>query len=406
MDKRPRKELIDSMREKLRNFEEPYDRSEWEYFKQHRNKKHKKPVPLFVKLAGIAAALVVVVYASVQVLPLFDRSDVAGKHILKDRQPTQPHMGNEQADSQSVDSVIKPVNEETPESITIVTVHAEVARDRKQILLDEMRSTAVQPHTITFDDVEATAPSDRILTNPRSAGAGIIHRKMKRSPLGPRRSLQIDLAGIAGWVGSWPDVSGVDVGGNITPLFTNKGFSIGGGVSARLPLSNRLKAEIGVSYLNLKVGQDNKVNPADTITSQLASVRHSVGMVALPLSLNYAISENVSASLGLTPFRVIRDQRTEILQRNKWVTNDFSPGDSTRGRMVTERTRLQRPDSVYMGNSYLGFVKLSAQYNPPILRRRNLVLEPFVAMPVGKLREDEHRWLNGGVSIRFYLHRK
>lgn len=323
MDKRPRKELIDSMREKLRNFEEPYNRSEWEYFKQHRNERRKKPVPLFVKLAGIAAALVVVVYASVHVLPLLDRSEEAGKQSVKDSLRTPSDLGNEQAVSQAVDSITEPVFEAATQSRAPAQVRKETVTDKKPVLTDSTGEMALRPQAIPLGDGVEKAAIGRILANPQVVGAGIIHQNMKTSPRGPRRALHINLSGIKEWLGSWPDAGGVDVGGNITPLFTNKGFSVGGGVSARLLLSNRLKAEIGVSYLNVKVGQDNKVNPADTITSQLASVRHSVGMVALPLSLNYAISENVSASLGLTPFRVIRDQRTELLQRNKWVTDGF-----------------------------------------------------------------------------------
>lgn len=172
-------------------------------------------------------------------------------------------------------------------------------------------------------------------------------------------------------------------------------------ITARLPLSDRLSAEIGVSYEHLKVGEDKEADPADTVSLQVVGVRHAVGMVSVPVSLNYAISENFAASLGLVPFRVVRDQRTDILQRNRWVSG-ASSGD-TAGRLIVERARMKQADSVYMGNTYFGFIRLSGQYTPPILPRRNLVLAPFVAVPVGRLRNDEYHWLHGGVSIRFYL---
>lgn len=403
MDKRPRKELIDSMREKLRNFEEPYDPSEWAYFKKYRRRKCKKPIPLFVRLAGIAAALVVVVYASVQVLPLLDRSDEAGERSVKDSLRTPSDLRKEQAVPPAVDSITEPVIEAIPQSSALAPVRRETVADKKPVLAAKPGEMAMRPQAISLGDGVEEASSDGILATPRSVMADIIHQSVKTSPRGPRRGLRINLSGIAAWRGGWPDAGRVDVGGHVTPLLTNRGFSVGLGASARLPLSNRLQAEIGVSYLNMKVGQDNELDPADTLTSPLAGVRHAVGMVALPLSLNYAISENVSISFGLTPFRVVRDQRTDVLQRNRWISGGLSPGDSTRGRMVAERTRSRWADSLYRGNTYVGFVKLSARYNPPILRRRNLVLEPFVAIPVGKLRDDEHRWLNGGVSIRFYF---
>src|SRR5690606_21294207 len=95
-----------------------YDRSEWEHFQQHRNGKRRKPIPLFVKLAGIAATLVVVVYASVRVLPLLDRADDVGEQIPSEvpRPHPRPDQGKEQADSLTVDSLVKPTEEQTRES--------------------------------------------------------------------------------------------------------------------------------------------------------------------------------------------------------------------------------------------------------------------------------------------------
>ncbi|MEC3881398.1 hypothetical protein [Parapedobacter sp. 10938] len=405
MDKRPRKELIDGLRDSLRNFEERYDRSEWEHFQQHRNGKRRKPVPLFVKLAGIAVALVVVVYASVRVLPLLDRTDDAGKHTPSEVPHPRPDEGKEQADSLTVDSLVTPTEGQTRESTNVPTAQSEntIIQTRNSMVSDlipreEVGNTGAHQHRKAIARVETNAPIVCSPANQRPARTGIVKRKIARSPQGGRKPLHIDLPKIGGWSWGWPTFSGINVGAHISPVLTNKGFSLGGGVSARLPLTNRLTAEIGVSYLNVKVGQDKEADPADTVSLQVVGVQNAVGMVAVPVSLNYAISENFGASLGLVPFRVVRDQRTDILQRNRWVGN----GDGT-GRLEGERSVMKRADSVYMGNTYLGFVRLSGQYTPPILPRRNLVLAPFVAVPVGRLWNDDYRWLHGGVSVRWYL---
>src|SRR5690606_39963833 len=109
MDKRPRKELIDGLRDSLRNFEERYDRSEWEHFQRQRNKRRRKPIPLFVKLAGIAASLFLMVYASVRILPLLDFTDDAGKHIPSEVTSPQKEPEQENPDSLVVDSIAKSI---------------------------------------------------------------------------------------------------------------------------------------------------------------------------------------------------------------------------------------------------------------------------------------------------------
>lgn len=400
MDKRPRKELIDGLRDSLRNFEERYDRSEWEHFQQHRNGKRRKPIPLFVKLAGIAAMIIVMVYASVRVLPLLDRTDDDVKHTTSEvYRPRFDNGKEEHVDSPTVDSLVQPVEEETVD-VAVQTGHTVVW---EQMPRREAYIVGPRPHRKVITRIETNAPIFRSSENQRPIITGIVRRNIEGSPQRADKSLLNDLPKIGDWTLRWPAFSGIDVGVHITPLFTNKGFSLGGGVSAQLPLTDRLGAEIGVSYLNVKVGQDKEADLADTVSMQLVGVRNSVGLVALPLSLNYEISERFTVSLGLSPFRVVRDQRTDILQRNRWISGNVSSSDSTGGRLVTERTRSQRADSVYMGNTYLGFVQLSGMYTPSILPRRNLVLMPFVAVPMGRLRKEENSWLHGGVSIRFYL---
>ena len=405
MDKRPKKELIDGLRDSLRHYEERYDRAEWEHFQQQRHARRRKPIPLVVKLAGIAASLFLMVYASVQVLPLLNNGDDAGKRAPSEA-PHLPKDGNRllRPDSLDVDSATQAVEQDTPpeapgeamvrESSSMPRVEATPPGGADGV--HETDGTSAHEHRR-----EHAAPAvvnrakrmDVIQKVPRGRVIGTIRRPMHRQP---NRPAPLDLPRWRPGI----DFNGIDVGFNITPALTNKGFSLGGGVSAQLPLSNRLSVEVAVSYVKLTVGQDNEADPTDTINLQVVGIRNRIGAVAVPVSLNYAISENFAASFGLMPFRVVRGQHTDILQRYRWVHNgDAAPG----GRLMTERTHMKRPDSLYVGNTYLGFLQLSGRYSPPILRQSNLVLAPFVAFPVGKLRDDDHRWLHGGVSVRWYM---
>lgn len=413
MDKRPRKELIEGLRDSLRDFEERYDRSEWENFQQQRNKTRRKRVPLFVKLAGIAASLFLVVYGSVRILPLLDHAENDRKH-----EPTAvPHQSK--PDSLNVDSLASVheaiVREREGSEPTVRSDQSEVKewgrpkagvrsavkwQHQKQrvehIQRIEQHAPVAKPSTVSQQPI-----GDNSLPTVRLSPEGDRHPGQSRERSGKR--LRVNLPEMDGININWPKISGIKMGANVTPAFTNKGFSLGGGVSARLPLAKRLSMEVGVSYLNIKVGQDKEADPTDTVSLQRVGMRKSLGMVALPVSLNYTISESFSASLGLSPFRVVQGRHTDNLLRYRWAHSGATSGDSTGGRLVHERSRIQRPDSVYTGNTYIGFIQLSGQYSPLILQRRNLVLAPYVAIPLGQLRTDRYRWLHGGVSIRWYF---
>ncbi len=382
MDKRSRKELIAGIRDSLGNFEERYDRSEWERFQRQRKNKHRNPVPLFVKLAGIAASLFLMVYASVRFLPFFEGDDDAGKPMPK----VMPHLPKEN-------------KQEAPDTLAVDSMMPVVRRDIRDVH-DSAGPPVARQHPfplaapIRNDDgaVREEADIRKVATHIGNTGAlagpSAKGQPLKRVPLQKRPNQKLGTA-----------FSSVEVGVNLTPAFTNKGFALGGGVSARIPLSSRISTEVGVSYMNLKVGKDMEADRTDTVSLQTVGIRNAVGMVALPVSVNYTFTEYFSAALGLVPFRVVSDRRTDIRQSFRWVSGDVLSGDTT-GRLVSEKTRSRRADSLYRGNTYLGFIQVSGQFSPPLLRKRNMVVAPFVAIPVGRLKDDEYRWLHGGVSIR------
>jgi len=84
------------------------------------------------------------------------------------------------------------------------------------------------------------------------------------------------------------------------------------------------------------------------------------------------------------------------------VAGDVLSGDST-GRLISERSTLATPDTIYNGNTYLGFFRLSGHYSPQFLRKYNAAVAPFVSIPIGKLKDDQYKWIHGGISFRFYI---
>ncbi|MBL1408007.1 hypothetical protein [Sphingobacterium faecale] len=199
-------------------------------------------------------------------------------------------------------------------------------------------------------------------------------------------------------IGNSADISKINVGLNVNSAFSSKGFSFGDGLSAKIPLSTWLSGELRASYSRLTVGEEIE---ADTMHIR---IRHTVGMISVPVLLNYTVSENFSVSLGVTPSKVITERRRETLQFYQWEPVSTSSADSTR-RLVSERRESSYEDSVYKNNTYLGFARLSGRLSPSFLKKFNVVIEPYIAFPIGTLHSDQYNWTHGGVSLRGYLNK-
>ena len=386
MDKRDKKELITGIRDFLGDFEEPYNPEEWKHFQRHRKKKQRRPIPLFVKLAGIAASLFLVVYASMKYLPLLEGIDKTKNPMPK--QAPKPVGEVERKDSIRIDSVsrgidrLKPVGNDSAPQIPIPRAIDSVSSGQHPPYSNRIEPTREQLETIPL--------------------SGHLTGTVKPPYQKPYRERGIKLPNLRLPDESRIAIRNVRFGVNLNPAFTDKGFAFGGGLSARVALTDRISTEIGVGYSGMTVGNDWEADMSDTVNSQIVGSRNTVGMVSIPVSVNYAFSENFSASLGLVPFRAISDRRTDMLQTNRWMRGDMASGDTTL-RLVSERSKSRRPDSLYRGSAYWGFIQLSGHIAPAVLRRYNMEIAPYVGIPVGRLRDDRYRWLHGGVSLRFYF---
>lgn len=392
MDKKPKKELIEGIRDFLKDIEEPYDRREWEHFQQQRKSKKRHPIPLFIKLIGAAASLCLVVYASVKIGSFFERKQTTETKVIQQI----PHPPSNKEERQTKDTLILDSN--------ILEINHVEKLDRK--IPKVLRSAALPPNVkrerlpeILMKDLSA---SSKLSISDSKAKEKQILKNKKSFLATSKKSKRLKLPTFKPLFGENTNISNINVGINVNPAFTNKGFSFGAGLSTKIPLSTRISAELGANYSRIAVGTAIEPDLTDTTHIQTIGIRHTVGMISVPVSLNYAISESFSFSLGVTPFKAITDRRKETQQWYRWETANASTGDSTR-LWVGERREFQYADSTYKNNSYLGFVQLSGRISPPFLKKFNTVVEPYIAVPIGKLHNDPYKWTNGGVSLRIYL---
>lgn len=392
MDRKPKSELIAGIKDSLREFEVPYDHREWIHFQQRRKQRQRKTVPLFVKLAGIAASLFLMVYASVKLLPLISQDEVL--------RPAKPAL-----------TLQRPPNPVDPKQDLIDSIVPSVGaaeRSSGQPYERQSKQEDKQPRAISEIANLRQFKFDRVQDVPLSTdsiGMAInkeLAEKKQVTLTKPGSSLVIEDPSLRKGLGIAPDFRNINAGVQLNPLFTDRGFALGGGLSASIALSRRISIEVGANYSKLSVGQDREADTNDTVSQQIVSTSHAVGMVSVPISMNYALSESFSASVGIMPFKAVSDLRTDILQSYRWIPGDIASGDTT-GRLISEQHEWRRSDSLYKNNTYLGFIYLSGYISPPLLRRYNMVIAPYVGIPVGTLRSDRYRWLHGGVSLRMYL---
>lgn len=413
MDKRGKKELITGIKDFLRDFEEPYNHGEWKRFERYRKKNKRKPIPLFLKLAGIAASLFVMVYASVKYLPLIVMD--GQQEVPEVRPPGETPAPEADTDSIKVDTAfIDPLS--VVPALPVRGTERNILPSELAVAMDENTDAVREGQPIAALPARGAAPvgNDRIAAPHIVSGIEPVNLvrpggRIRRSPVRKKSSGGIKLPGLnlsglnLGLKGMHLlDVENIRFGANVSPAFTDKGVAFGGGISARFPITDRIAAEIGISYSRMKVGHDRTVDKMNTVATQLAGTRDITNMVSIPVSLAYSFSESFAASVGLTPFRAVNGRRIDILQTNRWVSGGNSPRDSV-GRILSERREVGRPDTVYRGNTYWGFIQLSGYYSPTFLRRYNLVVAPYIGIPIGGLRNDRNRWLHGGVSLRFYF---
>ncbi|SKB28675.1 hypothetical protein SAMN05660226_00410 [Parapedobacter luteus] len=404
MDKRDKKELIAGIRDFLRDFEEPYDHREWAHFQRYR-KKQRKSIPRFVKLAGIAASLFLMVYASVKYLPLLDGIDNRKTPVQKQAPDLMEDAGQYKRDSVIVDSIPPAVDA--------------AGQNKEQIDAPPTRmpQTSRAVSDMQLGDPVFAGPTDAGASTPGSLdGLPSINKgEIETVPMSKHvapgwkpqtgtshRVEDIKLPALRLSTKNRLNLGDIKFGANLNSALTDKGLVLGGGLSAQIAFTNRMSAEIGLSYSSMTAGKRWAADMSDTTGSQVVESRNTIGMVSLPVSLNYAFTERFSVSLGLAPFSAVRDRRTDVIQSNRWVHGDMLSGDTTR-RIISERTESNRPDSIYRGNNYWGFIQLSGYVTPPFLQRYNTVIAPYVGIPVGRLRNDRYRWLHGGVSLRFYV---
>lgn len=202
-----------------------------------------------------------------------------------------------------------------------------------------------------------------------------------------------------------------DFGVEVMPTVTQKNMNVGAGLTTAYRLSNKLSISSGISLLQLQSGVNVgnaggiDMSVARSLSDrQLTAVNSNIKAVDIPLGLVYKINQHFYTSAGVSYFNVINEKRSNTYLQTAQVSQSVSnavTGDSYSYKAVVSEQVSEPVDSEPLrGNSYLGFFNFSIGRKQTLFNKYNIMIEPFIKVPVGKLSDQELKLLNSGLKLQ------
>ena len=168
--------------------------------------------------------------------------------------------------------------------------------------------------------------------------------------------------------------------------FMDNELHLGGGVLAQFALSDQFKLSTGVSYAALTAS--NNANPIQLTTDvKQTGVESQIKALDIPLSLLYEASKGWYASVGVSALAVLDEQKKynmEAITLEETIVKDPKSGASM-SVFTRVKHQYQEPtkDKDFADRADLNFLNLSIGKRQPIYRNHDLMIEPYVKIPIG-----------------------
>lgn len=227
----------------------------------------------------------------------------------------------------------------------------------------------------------------------------------EEAPSGSKTSI---IAGLSGMMSSIENMMGNSPGVSV-------GFYIEHKLTRRLSVRPGLAlAKHSYGTTNVSSGKVfmNSVTSAGMMTGSVDSYENSLDMVTMevPVNLVYTIMERSKSSLFISAgvsTMVYLDQNFSSSFTNVYTEQkvDLASGNvyhETRSQDVNVKSDEQAFSHV----DYFGLTNLSAGYSLPLKKGGNMLVEPFVQLPVSDLTSFNVRIRYGGLSVKFRFGRE
>ena len=169
------------------------------------------------------------------------------------------------------------------------------------------------------------------------------------------------------------------------------------GIQIGYEMSRKFTVSSGVS-----IGMFNattKLNQLFSINKSLQSTDIRLTGIEIPLEIKYLISSKLYTSVGMSSFAVLNDNRTHNYIEQKTIEESVqvAPGHFTTKTSVIER---EAPPSSFDNTDHVGFYSFSIGYKNKISKKNSISIEPFIKIPARSLTDSDIKLNNGGLRVK------
>jgi len=203
-----------------------------------------------------------------------------------------------------------------------------------------------------------------------------------------------------------------DFGLQVMPAVMRENVNVGAGLTTAYRLSDKFSLSSGVSFIQLEGGK-NVTPQASALPSvssfalsnkELLTVDANLKAIDIPLGLIYKITQNFYTSVGVSYLNVISEKRNNTYAQTSAVSQmatNPQTGDVTVFRtLINEEVAEPSAEMPLKGNSYLGYFNFSFGRKQNLFKGYQIMIEPFIKVPVGKLSNEDLKLTNSGVKFQ------
>ncbi|MGJ1446775.1 hypothetical protein ACR79S_12070 [Sphingobacterium spiritivorum] len=449
MAKENKKELIDDIADKLRDYELPYREGAWEKFASLDKGRKSRVLWPYWSAAAVILALGIS-YITYNTGDL--QGDNAGVNTIAKKENTTQHAipgAGQDSPSAPVESSDANVNQVHPNiinssskglenrlaSLSDPQQHATtyIAADqsaRVSVPFNELRTAMLTTSQIgghlselqSKNEVEMTIICVTADATPQVKEES----KFSLSVLGTDNQQQT----LANQQINRPKAMGRkwELGAFVSPASASSEVSMGGGLSVAYNLSKKLSVRSGVSLQNyqmamaLNPGKPSSSSPVSmdspvgnsylidmsSVQSRMnpnfTAVSGSVLTLDIPVEMKYAITRNLYTTAGVSMVSVLQQERLNHYVEN--INGNTFAGKNANGVGAAESNNIQAVNKTVKSNEqnvetngFNGFINLSIGRKLPIKKAFSISVEPFYRLPLGQFKNSDVNYSNGGIKV-------
>ena len=407
----------------LHAHEDAYIDGAWEAFV---DKKRRKRFPLYIRMAGAAALLLILGYAVLLYVPQSTQKKsrkYQAKNIIRPNQ-TNPKTSVDKEGLTDITGITPPsINKKN--SLTINNRNEERP---KPLFYDPVekygdgvpvKTYTTDSSSIAFNNLSKTVPvSDDQPTKSESSLPDVVSTNIKRYDKNARLNYN-SLAGLKKPektpAKSAASNKALSYALQLSPSVGNERLNFGTGVEVGYKLSKNFSVSTGIGYSYINAGSNrgsltpeatysnvsnsSSASPSSNYSSgtsqTVKGVRLALSGLELPLNFQYKTSGGLYFSAGVAAMSIIGNNLSYNYLNNRAESVASANGLTSDIRIISEESTKQSTENV---RGYVGFYTFSAGKKITI-GRTQLKFAPFVKIPFTGVSSEKIQLLHGGVQL-------